>query len=315
MSRTIPPALQANLDLSVQTVTRCIRITTRSGLALGFTMLDQDVTYDHGDHIGEIVYSASQGMDVSAMAADIEYSVTNAEGRVLVSTTLNGLTLDMVRAGALDDAEWMCFLVDYANPAPASGAIIGAGDCGEVRIEDGLVIIPELLSYTMRLRQAIGHVWQRKCRAIFGTPAGSMTGCGINAAALWVVGEVVTVGPESDRMFTGDVSGSFPGRIEFTSGPNVGKVYAIESASGASLVLAEPTPYPIEPEHEYRTRPDCTKLPDGALGCKYYGNYLNYKGEDTTPVGDAMGASTPGAQLPGGGGWIGESPDDDALSG
>src|SRR5690554_7775763 len=49
------------------------------------------------------------------------------------------------------------------------------------------------ISYSMRLHQAIGHVWQRKCRAIFGSPAGTMTGCGVNAAALWVAGEVQSV--------------------------------------------------------------------------------------------------------------------------
>lgn len=316
MSRTIPVALQDNLGRSVQTVARCVRIATRGGLVMGFTTLDRDIVYDHGDEFGEVTYSASQGVDVSTMAADVEYSVANAEGRILVSTTLQGLTLEMVRTGALDDAEWVCFLVDYTDPSPASGAIISAGDCGEVRIEDGLVIIPEMLSYSMRLHQAIGHVWQRKCRAIFGSPAGTMTGCGVNAAALWVAGEVQSVGAEADRTLTGDVAGSFPGRLEFTSGPNAGRLYAIESANGNTVTLTEPTPYPIEVGHEYRIRPDCTKLPDGPLGCKHYGNYINFKGEDTTPVGDAMGASTPGAQMPGGGGWVGEpSSDFDPMGG
>jgi uncharacterized phage protein (TIGR02218 family) len=308
MTRVIPIQLQSNLDQAVQHLARCVRFRLKDGTVLGFAMWDRDITYDHGDGYGSTTYSASQGIDPSTIAVDVNYSVANAEGRILVSTTLQGLTLEMVESGALDDGEWDCFVLDWRNPAAGSALLLDAGDLGEVRTERGMVIIPELLSYAMRLRQAIGTVWQRPCRAIFGSDANSQTGCGINAEALWVDGEVQSVGAETDRTFTGDIAGYFPGRLEFTSGPNAGRRYAIESVDGNTLTLAETTPFPIEAGHAYRHRPDCTKLKNGALGCDSYGNWLNFKGEWTIPVGDGAASSVPGGNLPGGGGWAAETP-------
>lgn len=310
MSRTIPLLLQSNLDQPVQTTTRCVRFRLRDGSVLGFTMLDRSVTYDHGDGFGPTEYSASQGIDPSVIESDLSYSVANAEGRILVNTTLQGLTPEMIDAGALDDGQWDCFVLDFMNPATGSAMLLDAGDIGEVRVEDEMVIIPEMLSYAMRLRQVIGTVWQRPCRAIFGSPANSQTGCGVDAEALWNDGEVQSVGAESDRTFTGDISAFFPGRLEFTSGQNVGRRYALEVADDMTIVLAETTPFPIEAGDTYRHRQDCTKLKTGLLGCDGYGNWPNFKGEWTIPVGDGVAGSVPGGNLPGGGGWAGEIPTD-----
>lgn len=307
--RQIPIALQSNLDGNVQYLTRCVRFRLKSGQVLGFSMWDVDITYDHGDGYGPTVYSASQGIDPSTIASDVNYSVANAEGRILTKTTLTGLTIEMVESGALDDGEWDCFVLDWRNPITGSALLLDAGDLGEVRTEDGLVIIPELLSYAMRLRQVIGTVWQRPCRAIFGSPAASQTGCGVDADALWVTGEVQSVGAESDRTFTGDAAASIPGRLEWLTGENAGpRRYALEAASGMTATLAETTPYAIKPGDTYRIRPDCTKLKIGALGCDSYSNWPNFKGEWTIPVGDGVAGSVPGGNLPGGGGWVGEVP-------
>ena len=105
MSRTITIALQQNLDNPVQYNARCVRFRLKSGQVLGFAMWDRDIEYDHGDGFGPTVYSASQGIDPSTIAADVNYSVANAEGRILTQTTLTGLTLEAVEAGALDDGE------------------------------------------------------------------------------------------------------------------------------------------------------------------------------------------------------------------
>ena len=306
--RQIPVALQSNLDEPVQYTTRCVRFRLKSGQVLGFAMLDRDVEYDHGDGYGPTIYSASQGIDPSMIAADVNYSVANAEGRILAKTNLTGITIEMVESGALDDGEWDCFVLDWRTAITGSALLLDAGDLGEVRTEDEMVIIPELLSYAMRLRQMIGHVWQRPGRCIFGSPAPSQTGCGVDAEVLWVAGEVQAEGAESDRTFTGDITASFPGRLEFTSGSNVGRRYAVESVDGMTITLAETTPYPIEPGDDYRHRPDCTKLKDGALGCDSYSNWPNFKGEWTIPVGDGVAGSVPGGNLPGGGGWTGEVP-------
>lgn len=302
--RNVPAALQAHLDQASTTTARLLKITLKTGEIYGLTTLDRDVTYDDGTD--EITYLATNGFDPSTLSADIGYSVDNAESYALTALDSSGLTEEMVAAGALDDAHWICYLVNYEDLSQGH-VVLDAGDIGEVRVRYGVSWVAELLSYSMRLRQPIGGVYSRTCRAIFGSPADSPTGCGIDASALWVSGEVLAVGAENDRLFTADAlteSGQpltpSPGRLEWLTGSNVGRQYGIESIDSAGEVtLSEATPYPIEVGDTYRIRPDCRKrFVEDCIGV--WNNGLNFKGEPNIPVGDGVAVQAPGAQLPGG---------------
>jgi uncharacterized phage protein (TIGR02218 family) len=308
--RTVPAALQAHLDQVDTTTTRLLKITLKSGLTYGLAMLDRNVSYDDGEYEGEIDYIATNGFDASTISADIGYSVDNAEGYALVSDGVPGVTTEMAEAGELDDATWVCYLVNYEDLSMGH-VILDAGDLGEVRTKHGMIWIPELLSYAMRLRQPIGGVWSRTCRAIFGSPADSQTGCGVDLTPLWVSGEVQTVGAESDRVFVGDAvldstSGVIPepGRVQWLTGVNAGREYAVEEVDGDEVTLSEPTLYAIEVGDTYRIRPDCKKhyIRD-CIGV--WANGINFKGEPYIPVGDAASIQVPGAQQPVGGGYVG----------
>ena len=312
MSRTIPIHLQQELDRPLQRTTVCVRIQFKDGRVFGFTMLDRDVSYDHLDGFGEVTYRASEGIDPSTFASDTSFGVSNAEARTFVSIDQLGITEDDVHSGATDDAEWVSFLVRYDSPLAGTAAIIDAGDVGYVGIEDGMVVIPELLSYSMRLHQPIGSVMQRPCRAIAGSHRAQPLGCGWDVSGLWTDLTVTAVGAENTRTF--DVAeedatgfGWFPARLVWESGDNAGpRVLAIESVAaigggGTRITLAETVGYAIQIGDGARIRPDCPKTPDA---CKDRGNYLNYNGEGGTngfgiPVGDAAAVTVPGAQMPG----------------
>lgn len=306
--RTIPTALLAHLQESTTTTTRLLKIMLRSGFSYGLAMLDRNVTYDDGD--GALIYYATNGFDPSAISADIGYAVDNAEGYALISDAVPGVTVEMVEAGELDDAQWIAYLVNYEDTSMGH-MILDAGDVGEVRTRYGMVWIPELLSYMARLRQPVGSVWSRTCRAIFGSPRSSQTGCGIDLAPLWIAGEVTVLGAETNRIFTGDVvigiSGinPAPGRVQFLTGANAGREFSTEEVVGLLVTLEEPTNYAIEVGDTYRIRPDCRKR--YVEDCiTLYGNGVNFKGEPLIPVGDATQIQVPGAQIPGGGGWNSE---------
>jgi uncharacterized phage protein (TIGR02218 family) len=306
--RTVPSFLQDHLDGVDTTTTRLLKVTLRSGLSYGLTMLDRNVTYDDGD--GVVQYIATNGFDPSTLSADIGYTVDNAEGYALISDAVPGITLEMVNAGELDDATWICYLVNYED-LTMGHVILDAGDLGEVRTRYGMVWIPELLSYGMRLRQSIGSVWSRKCRAIFGSPANTQTGCGIDVTPLWVSGEVTAIGAESDRTFTGDAITAtggevpFPGRVQWLTGANAGREYATEEVVDETVSLNETTAYPIEIGDTYRIRPDCLKrFIEDCI--ETWDNGVNFKGEPYIPVGDASAVQSPGAQVPGGGGAVGD---------
>jgi len=314
--REIPVLLQEHLDEAATTTTALLRVSLRNGTVYGLAALDRDVEYNDGD--GLLTYVATNGFDPSAISADIAYSVDNAEGYALISNDVPGVTVEMVEAGELDDAEWVVYLVDYENTSRGH-VVLDAGDLGEVRTRDGLVWIPELLSYAMRLRQPVGHVWSRTCRAEFGSDANSQTGCGFDAEGLWAEGQVTEVGEESDRTFVGDLIDSsnwptepFPGRLEWLSGDNVGRQYSLESfaadSEAGAVVLTEPMPYTIQSGDSYRLRPDCGKR--YAEDCvAIWDNGVNFKGEPLIPVGDSTAIQTPGGQLARGGGFTGEQID------
>lgn len=311
--REIPSDLQAHLDGADTTTCRLLRIQLSDGTVYGITTLDRDVVYD--DSNGLITYVATNGFDASTFSADSGYSVDNAEGYALISKDIPGITVEMVEAGELDDAEWICYLVNYED-LTMGHVILDAGDLGEVRAQYGMVWIPELLSYAMRLRQPVGHVTSRTCRAIFGSPHNSQTGCGIDLAPLWSSGEVTAVGAETNRTFTGDVTTTItsdspadplPGRVQFLTGKNAGREFSVESFDAGEVTLNETTPYPIEVGDTYRIRPDCRKrYIEDCIGI--WDNGLRFKGEPLIPVGDAAAIQAPGGQLPGGGGFKGSEP-------
>lgn len=305
--RNIPSALQSHIDQASTTTTRLLKITLRNGDVYGLTSLDRDVIYDDGS--GEVTYQSAHGFDPSALSSDIDFSVDNSEAYALAAES-GGITPEMVAAGELDDAQWVTYLVNYEDLSNGH-VILDAGDVGEVKNrQDGMQVVVELLSYSMRLRQPIGSVYSRSCRAIFGSPANSQTGCGVDLAPLWATGEVQSVGGETTRVFTGDVvvDSSFPispvpGRVEFLTGPNVGRDYSVESFDEGEISLNETTPYPIEAGDQYRIRPDCRKRYQQDC-VAVWNNGVNFKGEPLIPVGDGMAIQAPGAQLPTVGGEV-----------
>lgn len=294
--RNIPPALLTHLQSGTTTVCRLLRITLSDGESFGMTTLDRPVTYEG------ITHSALRGFDTSIIATDTGLSVDNAEATLLAGT-VEGITTEMARQGQLDNASWEMWLVNWQDLSMGH-MVLDAGDLGEVRTVDGMIVIPELLSYAMRLRQALGHVWSRRCRAVFGSEANAPTGCGVNAEPLWRTGTVT--GVDSDDPFrvfadTGLIGSEFyPGRVRWTSGRNTGlRLQQIEASSEVSgtVALFEAQLFPIEVGDTFDVRPDCIKSP---ADCIRYGNFLNYKGEPFIPTGDGLESMTPSAQVFGG---------------
>lgn len=295
--RNIPPALKAHIDSGVTTLCRLLRITLADGRQFGMATLDRNVEYNG------LTYYAQNGFDPSMIATDAGLSVDNAEGYSLYSTDIPGITADMALRGELDNAEWEMYLVNYRDLSMGA-MVLDAGDIGEVRTVRDTVFVPELLSYSMRLRQSIGHVDSRTCRAIFGNDANSQTGCGVDAEALWQSASVTGASADEPKVtFIADdistVSTAVPRwRVRWTSGDNVSsRLYQVESLDTGTgqITLIEPVPFVIQPGDEFDVRPDCDKLFETCRDV--YSNEINFKGENLIPTGQA--SDTPGASVPG----------------
>lgn len=298
--RRIPAALLDHIQEPVTTLCKLLKLTFVDGRVFGLTTLDKDIEY-----FG-VTYKSITGFNSSNISANSGLSVDNTEATALLATELvPGITFAMASAGELDNARWSLYLINWSSPED-DGIILDAGDVGQVKITDGLVYTPELISFAMRLKQSIGQVWSRRCRATFGTDASFQLGCGVDTTGMWI-DCVVTAVDENDqfRVFADNYNliseMGWPARVQWTLGNNasVNRLYQVEeyNVDGGTVALFEPTPWPIQVGDEYRIRRDCAKSPDA---CKIYGNYINYKGEPFIPVPDGLGSQTPGADVFGG---------------
>lgn len=298
MSRKISAEFRSHLSQVVTTTCRLLLIILKDGRRFGLTSLDRDVEY-----LG-VVYSAANGFDSFDISTDTGMSVDNSEVEALLAGDIPGITVDMVYSGELDDARYIYYLVNYEDLSMGD-VILGAGDVGEVNVTNGVIYVPELIDYVMRLRQSIGSFWSRTCRAEFGSPDGTHTGCGVNAEALWQPGTVTGISDEPTRVFadSGLVLDPVPNtaRVQWLTGPNSGsRLYQVEGFGEitGTISLVEPVPFRIEPGHQFRIRPDCDKTP---ASCKRYGNWpLGYKGEPLIPSGEGIALLTPSSGVPGG---------------
>jgi uncharacterized phage protein (TIGR02218 family) len=290
--RNVPTDLQAHLDQSSTTTCRLLKISSQSGVVFGLTTLDVNVAYDDGTDDGEINYIATNGFDPTAIRADLGFAVDNAEGMALLSDAVPGVTAEMVDAGEFDDGTWVCYLVNFKDLTAGRHVELGSGDLGEIRMRHGIVWIPELLDTMVRLKQPIGEVFSRRCRAIYGLPATEANrhrGCGVDISGLWTTGEVQSVGAETDRTFTGDAQATlvttiYPSIIQFLTGDNAGREYAVEDVDTLVFNLLETTAYPIQAGDTYRHRRDCGKLYEAdCIGIN--SNGPNFKGEPHIPDG------------------------------
>lgn len=295
--RRIPAALLDHIQQPVTTLCKLLKLTLMDGRVFGLCTLDKDI-----DYVG-VTYKSVNGFDASNISANSGLTVDNTEAAALLATDIvPGITFAMASAGELDNARWELYLINWASPED-EGVILDAGDVGQVKITDGNVYTPELISFAMRLKQSIGQVWSRRCRATFGTEASSQLGCGVDTDGMWTDCIVTAVDPNDRfRVFADSltiVAGlGWPARVRWMTGDNasVNRLYQVEdyNEDGGTVGLFEPTPWPIQPGDEYRIRPDCAKSPDA---CKAYSNFVNYKGEPYIPVGDGRGTQTPGAQV------------------
>jgi len=297
--RDISTHLRDHLHDDTTTTCRLLKFVLTNGNTYGMTTLDSDITYDG------TTYHAINGFDPSNIATDAGLTVDNSEVRALISADISGITVAMVKAGQMDDATWEMLLVNYRDLSMGH-VVIDGGDVGEVRVVDGVVYMPELVSSVMRLRQAVGHVWSRSCRAIFGSPTESQTGCGVDAESLWMAGTVTGLGDEDRRIFSDSsllalAPEPIPGRVQWLTGSNTSsRVYQIEAYGDTTgtIGLLEPCAFDIVVGDTFRLRVDCDKQPST---CKnQWNNWLNYKGEPLIPVGDGVQILTPSAQIAGG---------------
>ncbi len=307
--RTIPIALQADLDRGVTTHCQLLRIVPRTpGYApIGLCSTNVDITYDDG--AGPLTYRAAVGVELSNASSTSDMAVDNAEGTALLPAFDVAVSEEALGSGAYDNAEWYAYQVDYLDLSKGH-ILLGRGQLGQVRVVDGTSFVFETLGLTQQLKQTIVEGDSLRCRARFGsqplgTPGADVTErfpCGYDTSGLWVPATVTAVDVDSVRVFAaaglGQAAGFFqPGLLRWLAGRNAGRVSEVEvHGAGGLLELAFPVPFALEVGDEFEVRPDCTKWHTGANSCRaWWGTQwvLHYRGEPYIPVADINQINVP----------------------
>lgn len=317
MPSTIPIALQNHLDGNTLTTSFKMRVgPTPSGSYFGLTSLDKDEVYDDGEM--ELTYYAATGIDLSTLEASNDISVDNGEAQSLVTLVPGmGITQAMVDRGDIDTVEFVVYETNFLTNVTAEHRIVGSGVLGRARVIQGLLVIPELRSWTQLLDQT-GLISKTsiRCRSRrFGSqPGEEREWCGYDITNEWVDFVVTSVGTETVREFAIAADSSTPidpaadfytpGLVEWLTGDNEGRSREIESYAGedssgsADVSLRFTTPNPVQIGDTGRIRRDCTRNWEGHNSCETYANRPNYKGEPNIPIGDTAANSIPGVNAP-----------------
>jgi len=153
--KTIPAAMQTDLDAGVIPLASCIKITTQGGTVLGLTDWQVDLL------VSGTTYQAIGGYTRQSVATTSELNVDNMD--LLGYFDANGITLADVRAGAIDNAAFEVFKV---NPRSISDGIIKqrAGTIGRIPTGDNSYTL-EARGLAQLLQQVVGEVISPRCRA------------------------------------------------------------------------------------------------------------------------------------------------------
>ena len=251
-------------------------LTLASGQVWRFTDRPSDFMYDGN------VYSASPGVQISAVRSAVGVAVPNCEINIACSDDF--ITKEDVQRGALDNATFTVESVQYKNPERGA-MILFAGRLGSVTFTDRGHVTCSVDGLSKSASRGIGEIYSPNCRNdVFDAR------CGLLEATYSVNGSVDAV-KGSNTGFTcltlGQDAAYFDdGRVTFTSGDNSGvkaEVRKFEEGGLVHLYLA--LPYPLQVGDTFSIVPGCSKQPSMCLA--RYNNIRRFRGEPHVPGQDA----------------------------
>ena len=278
--KSLPAALQAQLDSGTTTLAWCWRIVRADDVVFGFTDHDRPLTF------GGITYEPGSGFAASEIRSgtDLAVDAQDAEG-VLTSGTI---TETDILDGRWDNAAVEVWRVNWADTGQR--VLMRRGAIGQIRRER-LAFVAEVRSLAHVLGQTVGRTFQASCDAALGDAR-----CGVNLEAPAFKGSGAVIDVLRDRAFTASGLGAFAagwfafGLVEWSTGANVGRrveVLSHDLVDGvAILTLLEAPVRPILAMDAFIIRAGCDKR-IATCGAKF-ANVANFRGFPHIPGQDAV---------------------------
>ncbi len=281
--KTLPPGLQAHLDLGVTTLCWCWLVTRDGGQRLGFTDHDGDLVFDG------VTFEAASGFTASEIRDSVGLAVDDLEVEgALVSSRLSETSL---AAGDFDDAAVDIWRVNWADTAQR--VLMRSGSIGEVR-RTGSAFVAEVRGLAHYLQQPKGRLFQFGCDADLGDVR-----CGIDLSLPAYRGQGIVTDQHSDRVVVVSGLSAFAagwftrGLMTVTTGANAGRRSEIRrhtvSGTGAHIETWQPFGEPVSPGDAVIVTAGCDK--QFATCRSRFSNAARYRGFPHMPGNDFL--STP----------------------
>jgi uncharacterized phage protein (TIGR02218 family) len=276
--RSIPSALQTNLDSGVTTLCRCFVLTRRDGVMQGFTDHDEDIT------LNGVTCRAGTGLAGSEASTRLGLAVDGAE----ISGALadDCMTEADLAAGRYDAAKIETFLVDWSEPD--LHVLLATATLGEIRRE-GAAFVGEMRSLSDALAQESGRLFTASCSADLGDPR-----CGVDLtdAAYRGEGSVAVLRGTSAFAATGlaafEENWFDAGKLTFSSGANAGLAMEVKRHrfDGEDIVIElwQAMPEPVAGGDFFVVTAGCDKRFETCRS--RFNNAVNFRGFPHIPGND-----------------------------
>ena len=285
--KTVPTAMQNDLDGRATHHCFCWQVTRGDSQTFGFTDHDLDLTFN------STTFVAETGLTPSAIEASIGLNVDNMD----VMGILNSISIDEqdLAAGLYDNATITSYRVDWRNVA--NRVVILKGHVGEIS-RGNLGFTAEIRGLAHELNQRTGKVYEPTCGADLGDSA-----CGVNLSGVSPAGHAYRVNStvtsvDARNFFRTDTAPvqAVPdewfsrGLITWTSGGNVGLQMEIkvhnQSGTFNSIFLWEPMPFDIQVGDGFQLQVGCDKA--AATCVEKFNNLINFRGFNLIPGNDIV---------------------------
>lgn len=273
--RTIPAALQTLLTDTTVTPALChlLTVTRRNGTISRFTTWNTNLT------VGGNAYVALPGLSVSAIRYKRNSPGSTVEFTVTTDDDGAALDEDVVRSGLWDHAE---VIVAFCSPDLLSaGAVeLWRGFCGHVELSDRFHARIQAVGLMRKADKITIPKYSEECRADFGDSR-----CKKNIAALKASATVASISGHTVGLSSPVSPQMKLGLLVPTSGEGVGEAFEIRSvsASGSSVKTFLQTRGRLAVGDAVDLYPGCDHSLDGAQGCVFWDNAINFRGEPFVP--------------------------------
>ena len=259
------------LNKPLATLAFCWKLERRDGVTIGLTSHDRDL------FIGHVRYRAAPGVKPSAIRSGItaDGSDTDLEGALVA----DAISEEDLKAGRWDGAALELRLTEWEDPG-ALWLLLARGEIGSVAQRGG-AFTAELVGAMAALKAPVAPSTSPDCRAMLGDRR-----CRVDMAGRRKVATVSAV-EEAVAVAQDLTPGAYAfGSLRWLSGPNTGLTQAIVNNDGASITLAEPPAFAVEPGAIALLVEGCDRQLETCRA--RFGNAVNFQGEPYLPGTDLL---------------------------